>query len=806
MELHREALIALRSALKRRSFAALVILCMALGIGVNSAIFSVVDTALLRPLPYRDPEQLAFLLDVHKGPSGEPAEAFVSPPNFVAWREQNQVFSQLEAIAPQDFNLSVNGEPQRVKGSVVTHGLFPMLGIRTALGRTFLPEEDRPGGARSVVIGHGFWQQHLGASPEALGHTLTLDGESYKIVGVMEPGFHFLQDADLWVPLAMDPVNPANAASHYLLVSGRLKPGLSFEQAESEMATIAARLAQQRPDSNTGWTVKVQDLRNRFVKDLRPALLVLLAAVGFILLISCANVSNLLLTRAIEQEGEFAIRTALGARRSSLVNHMLVESVLLSLLGGLLGLVLAGATLKALPLIAPQDIALLRDLRLDGRVLGFSFVLSLLAGIFPVVFPALKASSPELQSTLKNGSKKMSGGTQSRRLLDSLVVVEVALSIILLIGAGLMLKSFSQLHATDPGFNPKNVVKMEMTLPDGQYSEPSRRIAFWRGVLEKISSLPGVVAAGATSGLPVHELSPSTIFIVENRVEATPGEMHVAFFRRVTPGFFRAMGIPLEEGRLFQDSDTATSLPVAIISREMANRYWPNQSPLGRRIQRVRKAADNPWFTVVGVVGDVKDASLGALPGAAFYIPYEQNPTTAMHLVVRTSTPPLGVVGSIRRAVQEVDPNQPVAEVATMEDWILESLARRRFSTLMLSLFAGLGLVLAVVGIYGVLSYSVSQRRHEMGIRLALGADSRNLVLLVLRRGLLLTGIGLTVGVALALILTRLLTRLLYGVEATDPPIFASLTAMLLFVGLVASYLPARRASRVDPIVSLESE
>ncbi len=806
MNLHRDVLRALRFAWRRRSFAALVIICMALGIGVNSAIFSVVDTALLRPLPYEDAERLAVLIDLHGGAGSEQEELNVSPPNFLAWREQSRSFSQIEAMATSFFNLTVEGQPERVKGASVTAGLFPVLGVRPVLGRFLLPEEDRPGGAKSVVLSHGFWRDHFGSSPEVLGRPLALNGESYTVVGVMRPGFQFLDDADLWVPLAMDPADPPLAASHYLFVTARLKPGTSIEQARQEMATIADRLAQERPDTNGGWTVRVTPLREQIVGDLRKALMVLLAAVGSVLLIACANVSNLLLTRAIEQSGEFAIRSALGASRRFLVRQMVVESVVLSLLGGVVGLALAWATLQILPRIAPSNIALLRHLAIDGRVLAFTFLIALLAGLLPVLLPALQASRPELHTMLKSGSKRASGGLQSRRVLNSLVVVEIALSIILLVCAGLMIQSFSRLYATDPGFRPANVLTMQVSLPDWKYQEPAQRIAFWRDALANVQAIPGVVAAGATSALPVNEFGATTIFIVEGQTSGSPSDIQVSNFRRVTPGFFKAMGIPLIQGRLFDPHDDENRSAVVIVSQEMARRYWPNQNPVGRRIQRVRKAADNPWLTVVGVVGDVKETGLGAAPESTFYTPYPQNTSPNMNLVVHASVAPLGLVAPVRRAIQAVDRDQPVAEVTTMEDWISNSLAQRRFSTFMLSLFAALGLVLAIVGIYGVLSYSVSQRRQEMGVRLALGADGRNLILLVLRHGLTLTLAGLAIGVVTALILTRLIAGLLYEVQPTDPLTFAAITAGLLLVGLAASYVPARRASRVDPIVSLKYE
>lgn len=800
--LRQDFIYALRFLRKHRGFAILIVLCLALGIGANSAIFSVVDAVLLRPLPYPEADRLTILQDVHQGPGTEPVESNVSAFNFLEWREQSQSFERLEAMLPKPFNLTSGGGPEQVQGAAVTAGFFGLLGAETELGRAFLPEEDRPGGALSVVLSHGLWQRRFGGDRQILGRGLRIDGQSYTVVGVLEPGFRFLEDAELWVPLALDPANLP--PQHALLVAGRLRKSLGLDEAQSQMYAIAARLERDFADTNAGYTLKVSNLRHALVKESRRGLLMLLAAVGLLLLIACANVGNLLLVRASEQRNEIAIRAAFGASRGRLVRQTLTESVVLALTGGILGIPLAEITLWVLPRLASEYEALLRDVRLDYRVLAFTFVLSLITGLLPGLLPALKTSTPNLYRRLTaGGGRRSSEGIRGRQLQSGLVVFEVAVALLLLVGAGLMVKSFALINRVELGFERENVLTMQVSLPETRY-EGAQMAAFWRDLIGRVGALPGVTAAAATSVLPVEEEWPvTTTFTLENVATSGPAETQMANFRRVSPDYFRAMGIPLRLGRAFRDGDDLASAPVAVVSEEMARRYWGSGSPLGKRILRTAEAAQGRWLTVVGVVRDVQDSVLDAENGTTFYVPIAQGARPSMFLVARTSVEPMSLVPAVRRQVLAVDKEQPIAMVQTLDERISESLAKPRFNTFMLTLFASLGMLLAMMGIYAVLSYSVSQRSHEIGIRMALGAQKGDVIRLILRRGLGLAGLGLVLGLGAALLFTRVLEGLLYGVAPTDPLVFGAITVGLILVALIASYLPARRAARFDPMITL---
>jgi putative ABC transport system permease protein len=801
--LRQDFIYALRFLRKHRGFAILIVLCLALGIGANSAIFSVVDAVLLRPLPYPDADRLTILTDVHQGPGGEPEEYNVSAFNFLEWRKQGAAFERLEAMFPKRLNLiDGRGEPEQVRGAEVTAGLFGLLGVEMEHGRALLPDEDRPGGARSVVISHGLWQRRFGGDPQILGKALTVDGRSCTVVGVTRPGFHFQEDAELWVPLALDPANLP--PQHPLIVAGLLRRGMTLEEAQSQMSIVATRLARAYPDTNAGYGVGITDLRDSRVRERRGGLLLLLAAVGLLLLIACANVGNLLLVRASEQRNEIAIRAAFGASRGRLVRQTLTESVVLALVGGIVGIPLAEGILRALPRLATEYEALLRDVRLDYRVLAFTFAISLLTGLLPGLLPALKTSTPNLYRRLTaGGGRRASEGIRGRQLQSGLVVFEVAIALLLLVGAGLMIKSFALINRVEVGFERENVLILQVALPETEY-EGSEVATFWRDLIARVRTLPGVTAAAATSVLPVDEFAVTTTFTLENVASAGPAETQLANFRRVSPDYFRALGIPIRDGRVFRDGDDLASTPVAVVSEEMARRYWGDtQSAIGKRILRTAEAAKERWLTVVGVVGDVQDSALGAETGATFYVPIAQGARPAMYLVARTSVEPMSLVQSVRREVQALDKDQPIAEEQTLDDWVSGSLSRRRFNTFMLTLFASLGMLLAVMGIYAVLSYSVSQRHHEIGIRMALGAQSGDVIRLILKRGMGLAGLGMLIGLAAAFAFTRVLEGLLYGVAPTDPLVFLAIGAGLMLVALVASYLPARRAAKFDPLVTL---
>jgi putative ABC transport system permease protein len=789
-----------------RGFASLVVLCLTLGTGLSSAIFSLINGVLLQPLPYKDPDRLVLVFETTRGADGELDEYNAAFPNFLDWRRQNRTFESLEALQSTFFNITGDREPERVSGSLVTSGFFSQLGAQPALGRAFLPEEHAPGGDQAVVLSHAFWQRRFGGDEGALGRSLVVDGKSYQVVGVLGPRFHFLQDADLWLPMVLDEANPPYTPGvRYLVVSGRLRPGASLEEAQTEMSTIADRLSQERP-TNTGWSARVVALRENLVGDLRLALVLLLAAVGFVLLIACANVGNLLLARVVGQRDEMAIRLALGASRRDLIRQTLSESMALALLGGILGLIFAAAAVRMIPEISPVDIPLLREVRIDFRVLGFTLLVSFLTGLLPGLLAAGNGAGPDLQDHLKSMSKRTTEGVQGRRLLGALVVTEVAAALVLLVCAGLAMKSFDRLYRTHPGFDPANVFMAQVSLPEWKYQEPDQIRTFWRNLLPRIQSLPGVVSAGTTHALPVNDFALTSTFEVENRAPASPDESLRANFRKVSPDFFRTLKIPLVAGRAFDLRDDENGPRVAIVSQTMANHFWPGTSPLGKR---VRRGPNAPWLTIVGVAGDVQDGVLGSKLGDTLYISHLQEPRSnnpTVHLLVRTSVAPASIAAAVRREVLAVDRDQPIDKVATLEEWIANSLSKRRFSAQMLTLFGALGITLAMIGIYGVLSYAVSRRNHEIGIRMALGAQTRDVIRLVLRQGMTLTALGLAIGLALAMSLTRLFASMLYQVPSTDPATFAGMTAALAAVAFLASYLPARRASRVDPLRSLKQE
>jgi putative ABC transport system permease protein len=798
---------ALRFIRTHPGFSGLVVICLALGIGFNSAIFSVVNSAFFQPLPYKDAERLHFLFEITSGAGGELEQYNASYQNFLEWRAQSQAFERLEAMQGTFVNLTGGKQPERISCSFVTDGFFDLLGPRVILGRKFLPEESRPGGPLAVVLSHTLWQKRFGSDKGVLGRSLVLDGKSYRVVGVLEPRFYFLQETALWVPMVLNAADPPYGPNaRYLTVLGRLLPQLSPAEAGSEMRTIAARLAQEHPASNRSWSVRVVSMRDSLVGDLRLALIVLFAAVNFVLLIACVNVNNLFLGRVVDQVDQIAIRSALGASRFQLLRVVVAESMLLASLGGALGIALAAGGVRVLARTGPADIPVLREVHIDYTVLLFTLFISLLTGLGPGLLAAREGLRRDLHKDIKMGNLRSTEGIQARRLQNVLVVGEIALAFVLLVCAGLMIKSFQRLSGTSPGFDPEHVLMTQIALPEWKYQDLSDVRAFWRSLLPRIEALPGVVAVGITHALPVTEDTLTSNFEVENRVIASADESLKGHYRKVTPGFFKALKVPLIAGRFFTEQDDEEAPRVAVISAEMAHRFWPGMDPIGKRIRRPGKAT-NPWITIVGVAGNIQDEVPGSRFGNTFYIPFHQDPKSAnprVNLLVRTSVPPLSLTAGVRRAVLSVDPDQPISEVTTMESWVSSSLAKRRFSTFMLTLFALLGIVLAVIGIYGVLSYQVSRRKREIGLRMALGAETRNVVRLIVRQGMFLTTLGLGLGLFLAFVLTRLFESLLYNVTATDPATFLATATGLALTSLLATYLPARRAARVDPIVSLQ--
>ena len=797
---------ATRMLRKNPGFTAVAVVALALGIGANTAIFSVVNTVLLRPLPYKDPEQLVMVWEDasrYGYPRDTPAAA-----NYVDWRDQNSVFSGMAAIADSNFNLTGAGEPERLKGRRVSVSMFPLLGVEPQLGRVFTAAEDQPGSHRVVLLSHRLWQRRFGADPAIAGKTLTLSDETYTVVGVMPARFEFPEkDDELWVPIAFSAQEAANRNRHYLQVIARLKPGVTLAQAQSEMTTIGARLQQQYPESNAELGVATTSLHEHLVGDIKPALLILLGAVGLVLLIACANVANLLLARAAIRQKEIALRVALGARRWRLLRQFLTESVLLATLGGILGLAIAYGGLLLLGSFIPENISQARTISLDLKVLGFTLLVSLLTGLIFGLAPAIQALRMNQSETLKEGGRDSVTGRSGKRLRGLLVTAEVAVSLVLLIAAGLLINSFLRLRNIDPGFKVDHLLTMKIELPEPKYEEFARRSAFYTDLVQRVQSLPGVQSAAVTTNLPLYRQGNSIGVRIEGRPDPPPGQELIVVTRIISPGYFDTMSIPLLAGRRFNDQDTDTSPNVVVISETMARRFWPGENPIGRRIAGGRVRSDADWIQIVGIVKDVRQFELNAEPRPQMYMSYRQAGFFAPEdLVVKTDVEPASMAAAVRKAVWEIDKDQPVSNIKTMEEILAESIARQRFSMLLLGVFAGVALLLAAVGIYGVMSYSVAQRTHEIGIRMALGAQTGAVLKLAVGYGLKLVVAGVLIGLVAAFALTRLMSTLLFGVTPTDPATFALISLLLVGVAAVASYIPARRATKVDPLIALRYE
>jgi putative ABC transport system permease protein len=789
-------------------FSAIVILCLALGIGANTAIFSVVNTALLRPLPYKDPDRIMMLSDTHVGESGEVEPYSVTPPNYDEWRRTSNSFQGLAGIQLKSYNLTKSGEPQRVDGADVTRDFFELFGVAPERGRTFTADEDRPGGHKAVILSHGLWQRQFSGDPEVMGSSLTLDDQVYTVVGIMPPDFEFPHKAEIWTPLALNPQQAPANGFHNLYVTGRLKPQVSVERAQSEMDLLAHRLESAHPDSNAGWGVRVEPIRLWLLGDVRPYLVALSLTVGFVLLIACLNVANMLLARATSRNGEVAVRIAIGAQRKHLVSQLLVESVLLALLGGAMGVLLAyWVTQRLVSLMPSEMINNFQEVTIDGSVLAFTFLLSVITGFLFGIVPALKSFNPDLLSALNEGGRRLMAGRGGIRLQRLLVIVETALALLLLVCAGLMLKSLNRLHSVDAGFDPRGLLTMRLTLSNTKYPEVRQRADFFDRVIARVATLPGVQAAGVATVLPADKRVFSYIFTVEGRPLTSQGEMLVANSRLVSAGFLDAMRIHLRAGRSFNANDYVKGAPlVAIISERMARRYWPESSPLGKRLKRGGADSKNPWITVVGVVADVRDKGLAAGGAETWYLPYSQQPFSSANLVVRTRLDPASLIDSTRRAILDIDPDQPVSEVALVEDLVGSSISKQSFSAILLGFLGSVGLLLAVTGIYGIMSYTIHQRFHELGLRMALGARIRDVLTMVLRQGLALTLTGVAFGLLCALAATNLLSKLLFEVSSLDPVTFVLSAVLLSTAGLLATYLTARKAATINPVIALTSD
>jgi len=798
-----------RMLLKQPGFTSIAVLTLALGIGANTAIFSVVNAVLLRPLPYADDERLVTIWG--KLPAAGVKRLYVSIPEFVDYRERTRSFTQVGVYAGTEFTLTGRGEAERLNGAQVSANLLPLLGVNPVLGRHFLTEEHEPDHSRVVILSHASWQRRFGGDPQLIGQGITLDGANHMVVGVMPQGFRFPgAEAEIWRPIAITNADLSNdeRGSHWLRSVARLKPGVTMAQAQAEMDVLARSLQREHPanyEENSGWGIRLVSLRDELVEDVREALLVLLIVVECVLLIACANVANLLLARAAARQKEMAVRAALGAGRWRLIRQLLSESTLLALAGGVLGILLALWGNDYLLKLAPADLTNSGPIEIDGRVLIFTLLVSLLTALLFGLAPAWQSSKLKLNDALKEGSRSASAGRG--RLRNLLVIGEVAVALTLLVGAGLLLKSFYCLLQVDPGFDPANVLTMRLALSPADYSEGREQRAFYEQALDRIEALPGVQAAGVVHNMPFGGSGNSRNFSIEGLPEFP---LNVDFFQ-ASPNYFGAMGMRVASGRFFTSGDREGQPRVAVINETLARHFFPDRNPLGRRIKVGNPTGPFPWLSIVGVARDVKQDGLDEEARPALYVPYLQPPLPGwrvqfMFLAVRAQSDPLGLLPALRSAVQSLDKNQPVYRVATMEQLLARTVAARKFSMLLVVLFAAVALVLSVVGLYGVMAYTVTQRTHEIGIRTALGAQPGHVLRLVIGQGMMLALTGVAVGLAGAFGLTRLMKSLLYGVSAVDPATFAGVALLLTAVALLACWVPSRRATQVDPVVALRCD
>ncbi|MCA1612652.1 MAG: ABC transporter permease [Acidobacteria bacterium] len=784
-----------------------IVLTLALGVGASTAIFSVVNAVLLRPLPYGSPERIVGVRETLPDEGSIP----VSYRSFAEWRDRNTVFEHIAGVSSWEPNLEGGDEPVRVSVMRVSSSYFAVMGLQPAHGRAFLPEDDRAGGQRVVVISHELWQQRFGGNPNAIGQPILLDGVDLTVVGVMPPALAHPEVgwSNIWMPLRTDDQKERSNPGRNLKVNARLKPGVTVEQARADLERIMGTLRQDFPETHgKPYGVDLRPLEHFVVpKTTRTALLILLGAVACVLLIACFNVANLLLARAVWREREIGIRTALGASRGRVIRQLLTESLVLSLLGAGLGLLLAHSGVRALLAVNPEAVPRLGDVGVDATVLGFALLVTLLTAFVFGLAPALATTKVDLSTTLKEGGRGAGRGHRHRRLRNLLVVSEVAIAVVLLIASGLLVRSYTRLSSIKPGFSLDNVLTMEMKLPARRYREPQQKVNFFRELLEHVKALPGVTAVGAAQSLPLRgPIITDPVFVEDQPVPPAGQEPHIRQ-NIVTSDFFRAMGIPLVKGRYFTEQETWETGGVLIVNEAFARRFFGGEDPVGKRI---RSSAEGPWRTVVGVAADtVQDGFEGQTIEETFY-PYVNPggdpPLSFLSLVIRTGVVPESLAGSVRGEIRRLDSNLPVSQVLTTRALADKAMSGRRLTLLLLGTFAGVALVLAAVGIYGVMSYTVSQRTNEIGIRMALGAGGRNVLWLILGHGLRLTLVGVAVGLAIALLLTRVLESLLYGVSRIDLLTYAGVATLLTLVALLACYVPARRATRVDPLLTLRQE
>ena len=801
----------LRLILKNPVFNLVIIVALALGIGANTAIFSVLNAVLLKPLPYEDSEQLVTMWQRFTGIGVPKDQNWTSAPEFEDVRRYQSSFSDIAAMQSASFTILVGDRPERILGQFVSPSFFKLLHVEPFLGRTFSVDEEQQGKETVVVISHGLWQRRFGADRSLVERTVNLNGRPYQVIGIAAPGFKdpMQPDAEMWAALSFTPQQLTQRGSHGLLVIARIKPELTLAQARSDMARVSERIVEGAPDypyARFGYRVLVNPLLEESVGDIRPALMMLMGSVGLVLLIACTNVANLLLVRASAREREMGIRTALGAARGRLIRQMLTESVLLSLVGASVGVALAHVGVSLLAAMGAESFPRLGETRIDLGALTFTIAVAVATGILFGLFPAFQSARGETQEVLKEGSQTSTAGRNRLRLRRALVAGEVALSLLLLVGAGLLIKSFMRLQHVDAGFDPSGVLTMRIVVPAARYAEPDRVRNFYREVLRRTASLPGVTRVGANNGIPLSGAGGSGTTTIDNPAFPDDRGTPEADLRTVSPGYFEAMGMTMLGGRMFDDRDNETSQPVAIVDETMAKTFWPNEDPIGKRIKRGGRQSTSPWLTIVGVVRHVRYRTLEEPSRVQLYMPHAQVPTTGMSLAIKTTLQPQTLSSSVQREVMAIDPEQPVWAVRTMDELMASSVRRRQLIMTLLTLFAGIALTLAAVGIYGVISYWVTQRSHEIGIRVAIGANRLDVMKMVLAQSMSVVLIGVVIGLIGAAALTRAMATLLYDVSPTDVATFGSYASALILVGLVASYLPARRATRIDPVTMLRQQ
>ena len=812
-ELWQDVRYGLRQLRRNPGFTAVAVITLALGIGANTAIFSVVNAVLLQPLPYRNPARLVKIAERVQNKGGESPIA-VSAPDFVEWRDSNHSFEDMAAIMPGNFDIAAGDLPDRTHGAYATPDFFSTLGVKPLLGRLFLPDEGQMGRNSVLILGYSVWQQRFGSDSHIIGKGVSLNGQNYKVIGVLPQNFAFTwgysgrntQRFEIWTPLPMTPDILSDREFHPFFVIGRLKPGVSLAQARVEMNTIAERIAKQYPETNRSMGVQVISLHDQVVRSVRPALLILLGAVVLVLLIACVNTANLLFGRSIQRSKEMSVRMAIGASRSRLLRQLLTESLLLAGLGGCLGFLLGLWGTHLLVSIIPPDVPRIATVAMNRSVVMFTVAITLLTAIIFGLSPALASSKVELTAYLKEGFGTLASGAGSRMARRILVVSEMALALVLLLGAGLLIKSFWHLVNSDLGFSPNNLLTMKLTLVGQKYSTSGQVGVFAREVVDQVKTLPGVGGVAITSRLPL-----SGGFVVRaqyaagaNSLVAGKGEAE-GDYTSVSDGYFHVLGIPVLQGRSFAEQDTANSPSAVIVNRAMANQLWSGKDPIGRQLT-VSNPEGEATRTVVGIVGSVKSQSLEVAPGPQMYVPYSQDPSASMYVAIRTASSPGALASAVRQGIFRLDKNLPVENLMTMEQVLASPTVLAKFYTSVLGLFAALALILAAVGIYGVMSHVVAQQTHEIGVRMALGADRKDVMKLILGKGFKMTFIGICIGIAGALGLSRFLSSLLYGVKPTDPVTFVTVSLILIAVALLACYIPARRAAKIDPMVALRYE